>query len=337
MHVTGETEAGAKIRSLVTSLLRASASDYSALYSLCNELSDQLAMVSGFEAGSDENRDHLELASGRAIGPTWAAMCINDIMRTKKFFDGIYFAVNEKLDQVAGRPLHIVYAGTGPFATLALPLIFSFSSEQVQLTLLEVNEISYKSLQKTLKILDVEHYVRRTVRTDACQYTLPAEKIDLLICETLQQALKTEPQVSILLNLVPQLAEDTVLIPQQIRLEAVMVDPGKRMKSKQAEKPETYDQVLMNIFTLDLESTRRMAAEGIPGCNISVDAASGERFPELYIYTLITIYKNIEILTDESPLTMPWKIKTESRGTGLQGRFEFRLGADPEMIFLEKV
>jgi len=330
-----ETEPAGKIGSLVTSLLRASVSDYSLLYSLCNELSAELCLLSGFDPEAEENRNHLELAAGRAIGPTWAAMCINDIMRTKKFFDGLYLAVSEKLDSIGADPLHVVYAGTGPFATLALPLLYSFSSEQVQFTLLEVNERSYKNVIKTIRGLKADHYMRRILQTDAAEYILPAEKVDLLICETLQQALKNEPQVSIMLNLVPQLSPDAILVPQEIRLDAVLVDTRRRQRVKQGFAEEKYMEVLKEILVLNKDTTSTFHRAGLPRTGIFASQELVKEFPELDIYTSLVIYRNIELLLDESPLTLPLKIKEVRITANLEGRFEYQFTPQPTMRFVE--
>jgi hypothetical protein len=71
--------------------------------------------------------------AGLAIDTRSAALCIFDMMRTRKFLLGIRDAIDEKLRIDPGQPVTILYAGTGPFATLLTPLITVFRPDQLQM------------------------------------------------------------------------------------------------------------------------------------------------------------------------------------------------------------
>lgn len=104
-----------------------------------------------------------------------------------------------------------------------------FSSQQLQFTLLEVNENSYTCLQQLIKTLQFENYIHRLEKADAPKWTLPAnEQVDLFISETMQQGLKNEPQVAICMNLANQLQNSTIIIPEQITLIAALIDHQKK-------------------------------------------------------------------------------------------------------------
>ena len=66
---------------------------------------------------NDRNREDIHLANGKALGTSWAARCVDDIIRTKKFVAGVYQAVQKLLNEYPEKTVHILYAGTGPFAT----------------------------------------------------------------------------------------------------------------------------------------------------------------------------------------------------------------------------
>ena len=72
--------------------------------------------------------------TGMALGTLWAALCVDDMIRTKMFVKGLIEAVEDIMKKKEG-PVHILYAGTGPFATLILPTLASYTSDQVQCTL----------------------------------------------------------------------------------------------------------------------------------------------------------------------------------------------------------
>ena len=94
------------------------------------------------------NQQNISTKTGKAIAPRWAASCITDMMRTRKFILGIRDAIEERLKTNPGHPVTVMYAGTGPFASLLTPLITVFSPAQLQMVLLEINPVSISYLEK---------------------------------------------------------------------------------------------------------------------------------------------------------------------------------------------
>jgi ubiquinone/menaquinone biosynthesis C-methylase UbiE len=166
--------------------------------------------------GSDDNREHISTGHGRAIGTIWAALCIRQVIRTQRFCRGLHQAICDVLAKQPLRAVHVIYAGTGPFATLALPVMLQFKPEEVQFTLLEINTESITQLRLVLQKLDVEAYVRCVELCDATQWKVPDEQVDIVISETMERALQTEPQVDIMLNMVKQLPAGVIYIPEEI-------------------------------------------------------------------------------------------------------------------------
>jgi len=233
-------------------------------------------------------------------------------MRTKRFMEGVYTAVKEKMAIIGNRPVCVLYAGTGPFATLVLPLLTRFSENQVQFILLEVNESAMQSLQHLVISLKLEKYILSMERADATQWKLPpASNVDVFICETMQQGLKNEPQVAICHHILPQLPQHTILIPQKVVLKAAMIDHSKIMSAKL--EGGSFDEgilVLDTVFILDKESilyNRVTDNEGIffPETRVSIPDHFIKTHPELYLLTEITVYKEEELLFDECALTIP--------------------------------
>ena len=325
-----------KIRSMVRWILEVSLQEPVKLYRLCDELYQQLSALVRLDPDSDSQRSNKALHSGTAIGTTWAAMCIKDLVRPKKFVDGVYQAVKQKLDTSPGLPLHIVYAGTGPFATLALPLFFSFSDKEIQFSMIEVNEESFTAMKETVRLLDASGYIRRYIQDDAAFLKMPGEKTDILICETIQRALKKEPQVSILLNLVPQLDDEFTLIPEEIRLDAAISNPQMRMRMKQGLAVEDHFKKLKNILILNKNGIRDAYKNGFREVELNVSASLLEQYPELQIHSHIRVFGDIEIRHDESAITLPEPIKRSGKKGNLSGIFKYRLNEEPGMVFTER-
>lgn len=336
------------IHSITSRILDAEKNAYGEIHTACNELYTALLQVTGINITDDINRENRLLDSGDAIGLTWAAMCIKDHMRTKRFMDGIYEATGDMLKTNAGRPVHILYTGTGPFATLLLPLTSRFSEQQIQFTLLEVNETSFSCLQKLIKTLGLEKYIHRIEKADATKWKLPSnEPVDIFICETMQQGLRTEPQVAVCMNIVPQLQSNTIIIPEKITLTAALIDLQERMQVKFGYKsPGNAVHLLDTILTLNKETilqnvpSNQQASEtplSFPETIITIPAEVTDSHPLLYLLTDIVIYNQERLLIDDSPLTLPLKLADLSQHQPTIIKFQYHTGKKPGIQFSMKV
>jgi len=170
-----------------------------------------------FVIDEERGREHIKTAHGNAIGSLWAAMCVREIFRTQRFSRGLYTAVSDALNQHK-KPVHVLYAGTGPFATLALPVMMMFKPEDVQFTFLEINPDSIDILKQVIDSLDLHSYVKNIYQCDASVWEVDSTGVDIVISETMYKALKAEPQVAIMLNLASQLPQETVFLPEEIKV-----------------------------------------------------------------------------------------------------------------------
>src|SRR5262249_33054812 len=69
------------------------------------------------------------LPNGIALSPTLAGACLKDPVRVSIFLRGIHAAIREAQRRFPGQRIEILYAGTGPFAPLAIPLMTRFSPD----------------------------------------------------------------------------------------------------------------------------------------------------------------------------------------------------------------
>lgn len=165
------------------------------------------------------------LAHGKAVSPRVAAECLNDTFRTAFFQKGVYAAVGDKINTISGRPVEILYAGCGPLAPLVLPLqlLPQTQREQINITLLDIHRQSIHIAREVTNALGMEHMVNRNVICEnACSMNLSAHRIsppDIVISETIDRAMLTEPYAGILYNLSRQMDPAGIMIPQNIRLE----------------------------------------------------------------------------------------------------------------------
>jgi predicted RNA methylase len=332
--------ARSQIHSITNRILDAKTNAYAELFSACTDLYNLLLHINDINSLDEKNRGHLSLDSGEALGLTWAAMCIKDIMRTKRFMDSVYAAVNDLLQVSPEKTIHVLYTGTGPFATLILPLTARFNPQQVRFSLIEVNEGSFHALQNLVSRLGLEEYIQRIENADATKWKLPAdEEIDIFICETIRSGLKSEPQVAICLNIMPQLSSASIMIPQQITLTAALINEPERMLEKSEPDSGVQSiQILETIYRLNKETIMTQVALShqagkndyyFPETNIPLLADVVKKHPVLYVLTDIIIYKEEKLLMEESPLSTPMKLMDLRPISPKEITVQYRIGNDP--------
>ena len=261
---------------------------------------DFLLTASGIDLGDESCIDHYDTGTGVAIGATWAALCVDDMVRTKRFVSGLHRAVADVAARRPG-PVHVLYAGTGPFATLALPLMTRFTPAELQFTCLEITDASYQAVQRVFHTLDLEAYVRDVVQTDASTYVIDAElPVDIMLSETMQYCLIDEMQVPIALNLMAQLPPEVIMLPECITLMLGVLE-------------DTRDQAvaveLGTIFTVNRASLAAyrptVGNTDFPTVRLQVPAANGVAYGQLAIRTAVDVYGGYGLTDYESGLTVP--------------------------------
>jgi len=119
---------------------------------------------------------------GKAVSLTTAAQCAEDPERGRVFIQGIYQVIQDKLALNPQRPIQILYAGTGPFAWLLLPLLPLFSASQIQVTLLDIHPASLDKVTKLIEHFDLADRVATYVCADATVWQPEAAvKFDMIV------------------------------------------------------------------------------------------------------------------------------------------------------------
>ncbi len=180
--------------------------------------------VRGDRLEAHHNRETF-LAGGVAISPHLAARCLFDPLRTVRFLRGINEAISELFRRFPGERIHIVYAGCGPYGTLVMPLLPLFESDQVRLTLIDIHQESLDGVQRIVNALDLGNYIDRFVLADAAVYRHPPSKrLHMVVCEAMEAGLAREPQLAIMRNMLPQIEEEGLFIPERVVVDACLSD-----------------------------------------------------------------------------------------------------------------
>jgi Predicted RNA methylase len=265
-----------------------------ALYSVFSRITG----VSLAHIGTDKD---IMLPSGKAISPSAAVHCLLEMKRTAVFLRGIHQAVLQKLNNRTDEPVRILYAGTGPYGTLVIPLLHRFTPQEIQVDLLDINPASLDALQKLTSELRLNDYVGSVLCEDATSITL-SRNYDIAISETMLACLKNEPQVAVMQNIIPQLQPDAIFIPEKISIDAALTNPKMeqdRLLYYEDEPPPFRRIELGNVFMVnkqDLDTDRMQKTIEIP---------DEKEFPILKLFTTVKIFGNELLSENDSSITLP--------------------------------
>ncbi|MBS1188767.1 MAG: hypothetical protein H6R10_559 [Rhodocyclaceae bacterium] len=292
------------------------------------------------DSGRDIGEGATRLESGLAISPTLAAMCLRELFRTPAFIRGLHEAVSDALRP--GRPVRVLYAGCGPYALLALPLMTAFSREQVTFTLLDIHLECLDKAMALIASFGLADHVDESLCVDATLYQIPTDRRpDVIVSETMAVCLRNEPQVSIARHLLAQ-APTARMVPQSVSVEMGMVDWTKEHVLMPADHvgeipPPERDRIYLGkIFELDAANIGRwQGLEGsrLPAGRVTIPSPIESRHKPCLL-TRIVVYGKHRLQDYDCSLTMPQPLPGRPAFAGGETlQFHYQLGTYPELVY----
>lgn len=295
-----------------------------------------------FNPGSDIAAGETRTDSGLAISPIQAAMCAWEVARTAAFIRGLKQAVQDASDSLSGRPLHVLYAGCGPYALLAVPLMSLFPPDRIQFVLLDIHQTSIASARSVVESLEFTEHITDYVCGDACHFdTTTHPEPDIIVSETMNVCLANEPLVMIACRLLSQSAA-AIMVPASVHVDACLVDESKEFTLVDPNDVGDYpvpnrDRVMLGkVFELNGENARRWGSslgDRLPASRVVIPSPLEARYRAMLLTTVV-VYGDIELRDYDCSLTIPRPITTSqplSGGEALQ--FEYRLGTKPGLAW----
>ncbi|MEK6374807.1 MAG: hypothetical protein AABO58_19175 [Acidobacteriota bacterium] len=283
-------------------------STHEQLTNTCAELYDVFARAGGF--------DSTDLAAANA------AACLLDTNRTVAFVRGLWAAIRDAQRRFPGAVVEVVYAGTGPFASLATPLMPLLSPRDVRFTLIEVNARSITSLETLLETLRLTPHVGRIVHGDATCYR-HSTPIHVAVTETMQRALSREPFVAVAQNLKGQLAVGGLLVPQRVAITAAAIDAELEKARWNGATTTVAHRPLARL--IEISSSEVCSAPVV----VTFPDADGREY-WIGLLTEIATFGSERLRCYDSGLTMPdiiWPLSPMIGGETVE--FRYRISASP--------
>jgi hypothetical protein len=283
------------------------------VYGLFNELAGHPQDQVGVEANPWQTETLLP--HGKAINPYSAITCLLDHARTCAFARGVHQAIRAARSRFPGEPVELLYAGTGPFAPLALLQTACFLPDELRLTLIDIHQPALDCLAGILATLGLGDYVEDLLQADATQWVPAGSKTyHILVAEMMDRGLSEEPQVAATMHMVKFLRAGGFVVPEKVELSLCLFDPATEHRLVEqegsAEGLFTLDrkrQMLGTVFTLtrasaDAISVTKDARIILPKVQLPGELLSNG---ELNILTRITTFGDTCLDEYEAGLTRP--------------------------------
>lgn len=305
------------------------------VHTLRPELLELTAILTGAQTTGIQRDDQIDKGEtltpdGLAISPTNAMMCADDYVRTIKFIRGAHAAIADHKEQHPDRPVRVLYAGCGPYAILAVPLMSLLSPAEVTFTLVDIHSESLDAARSIVRFFDFEDFVSAYEVADAGSYCISDRLLpDIIVMEVMQACLEKEPQVAVARHLHRQ-APKAVMIPEEVRIELKFVDLSCEFTfnegDQEALEPRRDRIHVDTLFRLNreaLESWDGGVESFLPGAMVEVPSLPESRY-QMMLFTVVEIYGNNVLRDYESSLTVP-------RAVG--GRINFKSGDNVQFFY----
>lgn len=282
----------------------------------------ELTNISGYEQNI-ENLAAIPTARGKALGLNHAAQCLLDYNRTVKFLRAVVMTIKEKLQKNPNQPVSIFYAGCGPYAPFMSLIAPLFTPNEINFSLLEINQNSLLSVKKLIKNLNLNNYKIDFYEADAITFNVSnAANYDILISETLDALLYRESYVPILFNLLPQFSENIKLIPENVIVEF-------NLKSNNTDEEKNIE--ILNVrkalaLNNQSEIPKILAPKQVDLASINID-----KYDNLFLDTRVIVQNDIELTRNESSLTIPLKLNIEPSYKDKKLIFQYHMDDDIEL------
>lgn len=287
---------------------------------------------------------------GEYLSPRTAAGSILDYVRTTKFLRGIKKAIDYQLNIIGKNSVDIMYVQPGPNAELILPLLPLYKNNQLSVNIIGFHKQSIDAVNSLISHFELKEYFGEIITGDPLLFENSSEnKFDLLIIETIQKALVTEPQLALTNHLSKFLADDGALIPEQIKVTAALADLPTELAFSDSKwtnfwlnikrKNALNNRIFLNeLLIVDKNITEEHNLSDLPNKQINLVSVKvtneTSRMKNLILLTEINIFDDV-ILSEEDDTGITklyFDRDVPSIEIGMTINFSYQLGSYPRFL-----
>jgi len=267
------------------------------------------------------------LSSGEAISPQRAVLCLREHLRTAVYLRALADAVRMARERFPGEVIHLVEAGCGPAAPMALAMAARFAPTELQVTLLDIHASSLRDARHLAGELGLERSIRGAICGDAVAVRFAeADRPHLVVAEVLRRALKKEPQVAVTRALAPQVRAGGFFLPERIE-----VGPGLVHGSGTLASPRQVEW-LGAAFSLEAATAGALAPDATGRLPPRVIEVPPHSAAALQLLTRMQVWREHTLGDFDCSLTAPERLRGVPEAVAERGGrlvFAYEISADP--------
>ena len=278
--------------------------------------------------------NHTDTPHGKACSSDVAAMCTIEFMRNYRFQVGILKAIQNKIS--SSGPVELLYAGSGPFGSLVVPLLLFLQPNQIQVTIIDIHQESLDRLKRLVNVLKLSNFITDYHLADATDWQPDNGKtFDIIVSETMKAMLEQEPQVAVFVNLEKFLKLNGTLIPEKISIKAWLVDSSTEYNQtlgRENTSPVIPPICIANMFSLDRSTVKAIRENGAERTSKGKFTLPEDikKFNLIQYSTDIQVYDNVVLGKKECSLTCPKVVPIDHYLADEEIHYEYRMGSYPK-------
>lgn len=172
---------------------------------------------------------------GLVMSPDYCITTITDAPRVDAFWQALEPLISIDGSNIKNKPEHLVYPACGPYAPLLLPLLHSLKQQerlnpQLKVTLIDVHPAAAQTALALVSLCGLADQID-VLCLDACDYQTELGSVNILLLESMQHGFGREAHLSICQHFEPMLADDAIMVPENISIQAVLAKSSEEFLS----------------------------------------------------------------------------------------------------------
>jgi len=279
--------------------------------------------------------------SGLLLPSKDAAACLVGLARTQAYWRAVLNAVAWQ-KSLKAKLIRIIYPGCGPFASLLLPLLVGLGGEELEITLIDIDDESIHYLNTLLQALNITSSKVQVFHQDILSFET-AGKFDIMVSECMLPSLQYEGHVAITRHLIQYLTKQGTLIPECIEVNLQYVDMESEIEfiesyrtlgkgiELQLLKPFRHHIATLLVLGRDIRTKYKCENDCLKLTPVCLPAKASSK-PNLMYTTKIKLLNDICLEEYQTGLTSPIVAEGLSLTIGQESEVGFRLYNRPEFF-----